>query len=452
VGLVLDPWQRLVLDYGLGESPADRRRWAAFEVAMVLPRQNGKGSVLMAREIAGLFMFHERLILHSAHEVKTAREAFERIATIIEECPALRRKTSRIYQANGKEGIQLTDGCRLLFLARSTGSGRGFSGDVIVLDEAQILDDGPMRAMLPTLSARPNPQVWYAGTTGNERSPHLSGVRRRAKTGTDPWLAYLEWGLDELAYFDANAAGRECMAADQANWAAANPALGIRIFPNYVEMERAAMSPEGFAAERLGIGEWPTEGGGGVIPIEWWEACGSNDGIRPDGDLWLAVDVTPDTRGATIAVAGLRGDGRVGVEIIDQRPGSDWVPERVAELWGDWPIATIVVDKGGPAGTLLDPLTALNLTVTVPSSQEVAQAAEGFFDAIRDGVICHQRDSRLNWAVAGAKKRPIGEAWGWGRRASTVDISPLVAASLATWAHRRAAGDGLAPADITVIF
>ena len=47
-GLSLDPWQRLVLEYGL------RRRgskWASFETALIVARQNGKGAVLEALEL-----------------------------------------------------------------------------------------------------------------------------------------------------------------------------------------------------------------------------------------------------------------------------------------------------------------------------------------------------------------------------------------------------------------
>lgn len=65
-GLILDPWQAFVLEHALGERGDGQ--WAAFEVGLVVPRQNGKGSVLEARELAGLFLFGEELILHSAHE------------------------------------------------------------------------------------------------------------------------------------------------------------------------------------------------------------------------------------------------------------------------------------------------------------------------------------------------------------------------------------------------
>src|SRR3954467_11750979 len=66
VGLTMDPWQARVLHGAVGER--EDGRWSAFEVGLLVPRQNGKGSILEARELAGLFLFGEQLIIHSAHE------------------------------------------------------------------------------------------------------------------------------------------------------------------------------------------------------------------------------------------------------------------------------------------------------------------------------------------------------------------------------------------------
>jgi hypothetical protein len=38
--------------------------------------------------------------------------------------------------------------------------------------------------------------------------------------------------------------------------------------------------------------------------------------------------------------------------------------------------------------------------------------------------------------VAGCRRRLIGDgSWAWGRRDADVDVSPLVAATFARWAH-----------------
>jgi len=269
-GLVLDPWQAWVLDQGLGRR--DDRKWAAFEVALIVSRQSGKGSILEALELAALFLddFEVDLILHSAHEFKTAAEAFLRIQSLISGSPVFERRVARIRTSNGSEAIELKNGKRLRFIARSKGSGRGFAADLVILDEAFNLGDDEMAALLPTLSTRPNPQVWYTSTAGDQASVQLGRVRDRGLRGGDPSLAFLEWSVDPDAYDPA----------DRACWAQANPGLGKRITADYVALEQAALTPEAFARERLSVGDYPVDGGAWeVLRQDAWQACAAQ-GLR----------------------------------------------------------------------------------------------------------------------------------------------------------------------------
>src|SRR5690606_38704952 len=239
-GLHLDPWQQLVLRDSLGER--DDGSWTAFEVGVVVPRQNGKGSILEARELTGLFLLDEELILHSAHEFKTAQEAFRRIQRLIDDTPTLKKRVGRVRTSHGEEGIELKDGRRLRFVARSTGSGRGFSADLVILDEAFNLPGEAMAALLPTLSARPNPQIWYTSSAGMEESDWLRNVRKRGMAGEKAdRLAYFEWSAQTEARHYEQALD------DRQEWARANPALGIRIKEEFIEAEQAAMGGMEFA-------------------------------------------------------------------------------------------------------------------------------------------------------------------------------------------------------------
>jgi phage terminase large subunit-like protein len=261
-GIILDPWQAHVLDRSLGERQDGK--WAAFEVGVIVSRQNGKGTILEARELAGLFLFGEELLLHSAHEFKTASDAFRRIAHLIEDNRQFERHVKRIRTANGSEMIELKTGQRLRFVARSAGSGRGFTADTVILDEAYELGDAAMAALLPTLSARPNPQVWYASTAGNPFSVQLGRIRRRGMKGGDRSLAFFEWSATE-----------DDDPQDPAVWAKANPGMGYRITPEYIGREQAALSEEAFASERLSVGNYPDLDGGawGTISQDAWAAC-----------------------------------------------------------------------------------------------------------------------------------------------------------------------------------
>jgi phage terminase large subunit-like protein len=121
VGLRLDDWERWVLDQGLGRD--DSGQWTAFEKALIVSRQNGKGAILEALELAALFLddFGADLILHSAHEFKTASEAFRRVQGRIDNHPSFRRRVRQVYLQRGAESIELKNGKRLRFIARTGG-------------------------------------------------------------------------------------------------------------------------------------------------------------------------------------------------------------------------------------------------------------------------------------------------------------------------------------------
>jgi hypothetical protein len=429
-GLHLDPWQCLVLEEALGERSDGK--WSAFEVGLLVPRQNGKGSVLEARELAGLFLFDEKLILHSAHEFKTSSEAFSRIWSLIENTPDLERKVHKVYSAHGSEGITLKNGNRLRFVARTSGSGRGFSGDCVILDEAYKLTMKQIAALLPTLSARPNPQLWYTSSGGQLESDVLLRLRQRGVTG-EKRLCFLEWSAEPDADLD-----------DRAAWLQANPGFGYRIPEETMESLRAAMDDPEFALECLGI--WENVGTSLVIPSASWQSC-LDPRSRIDGLQSFAIDVAPDQTHASIAVGGRRSDGLAHVEIVENRPGTRWVARRCSELQAKWG-GDILIDTHSPAGALLPDLEAENVRLRIISTAELVQSCGTFYSAVvaaegEEPWLRHLGQPELAKALQGAVKRPVGDAWAWSRKNSNVDISPLVAVTMVMLAVANGGGVNL---------
>jgi phage terminase large subunit-like protein len=178
-GLSLDGWQRDVLIGAMGRN----RRWSAMEVALIVPRQNGKGAILEARQLAGLYLIDsDELQTHTAHRFDTCLDHFRRIRGLIEGNDTLLAKVRSIRDSNGKESIELKDGSRLAFKARSKGSGRGFSGDAVYFDEAFWLQD--LGSLVPSLSARVDPQIWYTSSAPLPRSEsdRLREIIRRGRS------------------------------------------------------------------------------------------------------------------------------------------------------------------------------------------------------------------------------------------------------------------------------
>ncbi|MFI5664602.1 terminase [Streptomyces sp. NPDC051684] len=438
-GLELFPWQQRVLDIGLRER-ADGQ-WAAFEVAVNVARQNGKGAIIEARELAGLFLLGERVILHSAHEFKTARVGFERIRSLILGTPSLSKRVKRILNNTTETSIELVNGQKLHFLARSGATARGFTGDCIILDEDMILGDDAMGALMPTLSAVPNPQIWYLGSAGiGHPSVQLARLRRRCEaaleSGTpDPSLAYFEWSVDPHRDECGPACTDHDDPSDVATWAKANPSLGILITPEFVRNERASLGSGGiFERERLGVGDYPSDSADTwqVIAEDAWRALAAADST-PGDELVFCIDMTPERSHAAIAVAG-PWRGGTHVEVIDHRPGTGWILERAVELHERHKPRCWVIDGGGPAGSLISDLEdRLGIEVVQPKAREVAAACGQFYDAVTEQNLSHLDQAPLAAALAGAQKRPLGDAWAWARRIVSVDISPLVAVTLAKW-------------------
>ncbi|WP_052707459.1 hypothetical protein [Streptomyces rubellomurinus] len=442
--LLLDPWQQFVLTHGLGERP--NGSWATFKNSVWVPRQNGKGGIIEALELGWLFLTRERLILHSAHEYKTAQEGFLRIKELVQSTPDLDRRVNRYWQANGEQGIELTraaGGGRLRFIARSRGSGRGFSGDKNVMDEAQEIVPEQMAAQLPTMAARPDPQVWFFGTPPMTADAWAYSLRDDGESGTDPRMMHMDWGTD-LDPTDPD--HRRRAAVDVDLWYACNPAMGHRIAEEFVRGESLPSGlGEKFIVERLG-GWLPrmTEGNG-VIDMAVWDGL-ADEQSQLTGNIAFAVDVTPSRDWASIAGYGLRADGVGHLEVIDRRPGTDWIVDRLVQLADRWDPVAIALDVKGPAGSLLVELDKAGFVrpqdvekpgrgdLAVPGASDVAAACGQLVDAITQHTVRHIAQPEIAEAIRGAKTRPLGEAWAWGRRISTVDISPLVAVTLARWA------------------
>lgn len=433
-GFPLDESQRFTLRVALGER-ADGT-WAASTVADFEPRQNGKNDTCAARELAGLLLFDEQLIIHTAHEFPTANESFLRLVAVFENWDDLRRKVARIRYANGEQGIELLSGQRLKYRARTGGSGRGFAmADLVVYDEAQHLKAEHVAASGPARLANPNSQAWYMGSGGLETSSNAWRLRRRALAGGGGRLAYVEHTAEQVSLVGDEVVSVRPEVLDRDAWALANSAYGRRITDEALFSLFEEMGPDLFGRECLCL--WDPELGteGSVIPALAWSAC-FDPNSEPVGPLSFALDVSPDRSSASIAVASGSGPDGTHVEVVDRRRGTGWLGERAVELQGRWG-GKLAVAKGSPAWSLQEELEAARVALLPVSTEQHAQACGDLYDAIVGRQLRHIGQDELNAAVAGADRRFSGDAWLWSRRTSNVDISPLVAVTLAYWVAQK---------------
>ncbi len=90
-----------------------------------------------------------------------------------------------------------------------------------------------------------------------------------------------------------------------------------------------------------------------------------------------------------------------------------------------------VCDGYGPAASLVAELAEAGVLVRTINAQEHSQACGVLLDLVEEQEVRHLGSLELLQAVRGARTRPLGDSWAWSRKSSSVDISPLVAATLA---------------------
>jgi hypothetical protein len=436
VELTADANQRDALDVIFAE--ATPGHLACFEVGIIAPRQNIKTATLEIAQLTDLFVFRKPLNIWTAHLYKATKRTFRDMVNRIDSCADLSAKCKRPTTANGNEAIELTTGERIEFHARSKGGGRSFSGDTVTLDEALLLGEDAMGALLPVMATRINGQVRYGSSAGLVTSSVLRGLRNRGRAGSDGALGYFEWcapprdcALPDCSHRFGEVNG--CALDDERLWALANPTLGDRIQLDTIAKMRRAMPPEEFMREFLG---WWDEARGALLITEpAWNDCADPESLVND-PICVGVEVAIDRSSACIGVAGVRSDHLPGVELAAQRPGTSWVLEQVAKMRGEQSVAAVALDPSSPAGSLIPSFEAAGIEILTPAVRQVTQACGAFYDAVVTAALRHRTTTALTDAALAASKHPVADSWRWDRYGP--DVAPLYAVTLALWAQQDA--------------
>ncbi|MFB2571380.1 hypothetical protein [Micrococcus sp. IITD107] len=441
IGFAPDPEQRLGLDMLFGFDKKGKS--TAFEFACICCRQNMKTGLFKQAALGWLYITDQNLVVWSAHEFSTSQEAFRDMEILIEGSTFLSKRVKKINRANGEEAIELRTGQRLKFKARTKHGGRGLTGDKIVLDEAFALQPDHIGALMPTLSVRPDPQLVYGSSAGVAHSEVLRGIRDRGRTGASPRLAYCEWCAPRRSCAADNCDHEPrkwdgCQLDNVENWHAGNPLLG-RVRANgsgltleYVRAEREAMGGvliQEFMRERMGW--WDDPSTADIFGAGKWEK-GEREN-RPEGLVLsgLAVAVAMDLKSSAIVGAGVNDEG-VWLRVLQHGPGTNWAVDRAKQLQETYGV-TVVIDGKGPGAVLIPTLERENVTLHVATTQDVLDAFANLRSRVTDGTVLYTPAKELDAAVQGAALRPVGDRFAIGRKASTNDVSPLEAASLASW-------------------
>jgi len=427
LGQSLMPWQQLVLDIA-GEIDPATGRLAYREIVLTVPRQSGKTTLLLCLILLRALAAPRQQIRYTAQTGADARKKMRDDWT-----PALEQtRFASLFQqrqTNGHEAWRFSNGSLFALVATTRRAGHGGTLDLGVLDEAFAQPDWRIeQALKPAMITRPQPQLWVVSTAGTPAdSPYLAEKVQMGREVVDAGLqhsvAYFEWSPSD----DADP-------ADPETWRSCMPALGRTISENAVAADFESMDISEF--RRAYLNQWTAIDVAPVIALSEWNALTDPMSSLVD-PVCFAFDVTPDRSAASIAVAGSRSDGLRHVELVAHRPGTDWVVDALVQLRASHKPSAIVADPASPAGSLLAELASRKVEVTTVSASDHAAACGLLFDAVAARSLRHRGSPEILAALDGARKRPLGDAWAWSRKNSNVDISPLVASTLALWAAQQ---------------
>ena len=433
LGWPLMPWQEIVADVANEVDPATGL-FAYSAVDLTVPRQSGKTT------LTGAVMEHRTLyrprqrVWYTAQTAASARDWL-----VNEHVPGVGLSPfgpyAKIVRAQGREGIEYPHGSMLRTFAPLPAALHSKQSDLVVVDEAWAHDlerGGQLdQAIVPTQATRPGAQTWKVSTAGDEASLWLWATVKRGRAavteGRRDGVAYFEWSCpDDL---DPTAAS---------SWERFHPAYGITIGMAQMKSALDELGPAGFA--RAYGNRWP-EGMGETaaprIPPGRWAAVQTAPitTVPPGVRVAVGFDATRDRSAGAVAVAWRDRAGLLHTELVDSRPGTGWLAERLGELVHRWGPVGIGYDAAGPTLDIADTMATAGLAVAPIRARDWTAACAGWLAAITERKIRVGSHPALASAAETAPGRDSGDGgWVWYRRGSERNIAPVIACTAACWA------------------
>ncbi|MEE1295695.1 MAG: terminase [Bifidobacterium sp.] len=428
VGIRFDKWQQGVLYLLLAKNA--QGKYACGEGGLTLSscRQIGK-TYSIGNAVYLLCMMKPGLkVVWTAHHSRTSDETFTDLSSLSEHNPLLEAYVDRIRRANGQQEIRFKNGSRLMFGARERGFGRGLhSVDVEVFDEAQILTQSALDNMVAITNAAPDPLIVFLGNPPKpgDQSEAFADKRATALAGTEG-MCYIELAAPDGSDLD-----------DREAWKIANPSYPKRTSEAAILRMRNLLSDDSFRREALGIWD-KVDTAHAIDPTRWKKAAVEEPDVQ--GRIGYGLDMPPDRSSLAVGGAIRHDDGTVHVELREFRDvahhGTRWAVDWLAEQWPR--TSAVVIDSQSPAMSLLPDLKAAHIRPIVTNAADMGRACGQLLDHLAAGTLTHLPEGdqpALDQAVAGAVTRPVGNAGaiGWNKVGTDIDISPLVACTLASY-------------------
>lgn len=433
-GRVAQEWQKLLIENIMAQNSDGL--WTHQKFGYEVPRQNGKGEILVMREFWGLV--NGEKICHTAHKTSTSHSAFVRLMKVLADAGYAelgRKKKGRIdpeksFKATkqyGLEQIFLTGGGSIVFRTRTEAGGIGESFDLLIIDEAQEYTSAQQSALIYTIAASPNPQTIFCGTppTVTSKGDVFVGVRQQVLAGNAFDTGWAEWSVYQQP--------EDIMDVDL--WYETNPSLGTILRERTIRSEDVRNKLD-FVIQRLGY--WHSYELKSEITQAEWMHLKSPRLPNLKGKIFCGVKFGMDGANTSLSIALKTSDEKIFLETIGCRPQSQGFAWIVSFL-SNADVYAVVIDGKGKAEMLSDALkqAKVKAKVIIPTYDEVITAYAGFRQAVDLMTVCHMGQPSVTNAVSNCERRLIGKSGAFGFRSikKDADVSIVESMAFAFWAR-----------------
>jgi hypothetical protein len=422
LGIDLMDWQKFALIHTHKIKPDGR--WASPVNTIVVARQNGKSFLQLIRILGGLFLWDENLQIGSAHRLSTSLEQFRAMVQIIEKNDSLAKQVKKIRWQHGGEEIETITGNR--FIVRAGGSAaRGVSRpSTIHLDELREMTDIESFASLRyTLMAATNPMVMAYTNAGDSSSIVLNQFRQRA-------IASISGVSDDIGYFEWSAPTDEISVENARH---SNPSMGRLIHEDNI---RSVLNDPPDVVMTEVLCRWVVAINSAVDATSWGNCLDKSADLDIDKLTWLAIDLSPDRKHASLVGAQKIGGEQFVVKLLhtwqnDLQLDDKAIANDLADYARKYPTEYVLYSRKTSAAVAarLAPagIPIFDMDGVYP------QACDEMLSAINSGRLKHRGQSQLSEEVLAAVQLRRGDGgWVIGRRASQSVVCAAVAVALAT--------------------
>jgi len=420
-GLKLLPWQKAVLYRWMALD--EDGKWVNPDCGLLVPRQNGKSELLIARIIGGMVFLGEALI-YTAQSETTVSEIKRRIQRFFYDADEeIRDMLTDEFDQEPKslDYVELRNRGRCVFRTRTRTNGLGSTNDVLILDEDQEETDGQQEALLPTISSgkKQNYQTIRAGTppSGGGQGTVFIRLRKSVLDGKSHDVCWQEWSVDTITE-----------PSDEEAWYKANPSLGYFLMKAAVRSESTKMAIDSFNKMRLG---WVAgvENMRAISDDQWLPLSVKAVQLPENPSLVYAIKFAPDGSSVSLAVGVQMPSGKVHIELVERKQmsaGTHWLTAWLLAENRWRKCAKIIID--GAAGTqlLVEELVRserkMSKKILTPNVKEAGAAYASFYEGIEHKLLTHFDQPALNVSIRTVKRRGIGKDGMFGYASMNNDI------------------------------